>query len=62
MRNETTKEYYPEKMNIEDFLNEVTDGMCLFSENMRNLERVDEKYAEDWMELFTNWMEMSKNS
>lgn len=61
MRNEMVKEYYPEKMNIENFLNEITDSMHPFSENMRNLEMVDEKYTEDWMEIFTNWMEMSKN-
>ena len=60
MRNETTKEYYPEKMNIENFLNEITDSMRPFSENMRSLGMVDEKYAEDWMEIFINWMEMSK--
>lgn len=60
MRNETTKEYYPEKMDIKDFLNEITDSMRPFSENMRSLGMVDEKYAEDWMEIFINWMEMSK--
>ena len=60
MRNEITKDYYPEKIDIEDFLNEITDSMRPFSENMRSLGMVDEKYAEDWMEIFTNWMEMSK--
>ncbi len=48
---------YPEKMDVDDFIYQLTKDIDNFKANMKNL-GITEKYAEEWMKTFTAWKEL----
>jgi hypothetical protein len=56
-RVEMTAAFYPDKMNVRDFIAEVIEGCEPFISNMEHL-KCEDMYAEDWYVLFGAWLEM----
>lgn len=53
-------EYHPDKVSLDDFVIDMKEGLEAFFENMKNLnkpELSEEKFPEQWMELFLAWSE-----
>jgi hypothetical protein len=46
-------------LNLDEFVREIHEGIDIFSQNMDKLNRRDPKHAEEWMRLFTSWLEMT---
>lgn len=57
VKDQMTIEYYPDKLTLEEFCEEIQDSICDFACNMKDL-KVESKYAEEWMKMFVAWMEM----
>lgn len=49
---------YPDKINIQQLFEEIDKGREPFIINMRNLGNTDDRYIEEWMKLFCDWMEI----
>jgi len=57
IREETTKEKYPNKINCADFIELMDRNLIPFKGNMDNLD-MGEKYVEEWAETLLAWMEI----
>lgn len=58
-----TKACYPYKITLEEFVDEIKNHVDTFYDNMvrlRNKDKYDlnSNWAEDWMDVFSGWMEM----
>ena len=60
-RNVVTEMCYPYKMTLHEFMDELEKAKEPFTKNMENmLFGKDEKWPEDWMVIFIDWIEMVK--
>ena len=59
-RNDMTEMYYPNKLIVEEFIQEIEDHETnlAFINNMHHLE-ISTKYPEDWIKTYAAWMEMN---
>ena len=57
---DTTAEYYPDKLTVDEFADEIKESIDAFVNNMRYL-KIEENWAEDWIETLGAWMEMEKD-
>jgi hypothetical protein len=56
-----TAEYFPWKMTVEQFYEEIIGNKEAFIANMKILEDLPERrWAEDWIETLAAWSEMEK--
>lgn len=59
-----TKECYPDKMDVEEFVEEIRNSLGSFEKNISRLvERgsfPETLWAEDWIETLAAWMEMGR--
>jgi choline-glycine betaine transporter len=62
IRNETTRSFYPHKLTLEQFCEEIKGSVEPFQENMIGLGGVaqEEKYIEEWTEQFLAWCEIEE--
>jgi hypothetical protein len=58
MRRRITEHCYPDKMSIQELFNEIEMGKDPFIRNMQNLGQTEDRYIEEWMNLFCDWMEV----
>lgn len=58
----TTEEFYPDKLSIDEFKDEIVGSFGSFYENMKNLKGValEEKYMEEWCEQYLAWLEVEE--
>lgn len=59
IRKGTTEEFFPDKMSIDEFYEDVLHGAKSFVANMKNL-KLEDRYAEEWMETFAVWSEIEQ--
>lgn len=59
IRKETTEEFYPDKISIDEFYQEVLASAQAFVLNMKHL-KLEERYIEEWMETFSAWSEIEQ--
>lgn len=59
IRKETTEEFYPDKLSVDEFSEYILNTAKGFIENMKNL-KLDDRYAEEWMETFAAWSEIEQ--
>ena len=58
-RNEMTQHCYPNEVDVHKFLAEIEISIETFRQNMQSLGIANEKkYIEEWMDKYTDWMEM----
>ena len=57
-----TLEYHPIKITLEEFVDEFKESLEPFKQNMINLggDLIEEKYIEQWVEIFLAWMEIEQ--
>jgi hypothetical protein len=59
---EATKEYYPDKITVQEFANEIVQDIGNFAVNIMDIQNnggLDPKmFPEEWIKLFAAWMEM----
>lgn len=62
IRQETTKQFYPSKITLEEFINEVRGSLEPFMRNMQHLKggALEDKYIEEWTEQFLAWCEIEE--
>jgi len=64
MRNPDTASYWPAETTVDDFLEAIAKAVMdedIFEYNMKKLfGGYATKFPEEWMELFTKWMELNK--
>ena len=61
MRNEITEQYFPDKVTVYDFINEIEEYLKPFLANMEYLGyHSKELYMEEWADMFIRWNEMVK--
>ena len=54
-----TQHCYPNKVDVNVFLKEIEISIETFRQNMEQLGIANEKkYIEEWMDKYTDWMEM----
>lgn len=60
-RSEMIEQMYPDKVTAEDFIKIITDTNTnkAFIKNMKHL-KLENKYPEDWAEIYCAWMELIK--
>lgn len=51
------REYYPNEVSVEHFIDILKDSFPAFEDNMQSL-GLSNRYPEEWMRLFVAWMEM----
>jgi len=59
IREDTTLDFYPEKMSVEEFAGRVLDSRDAFVNNMLHM-KLEDQYAEEWMETFCAWSEIEQ--
>lgn len=59
IRKETTEEFYPDKLSVDEFSEYILNTAKGFVENMKNL-KLDDRYVEEWMETFATWNEIEQ--
>ena len=50
---------YPKKMTLDEFIEQMKH-VETFAQNMQNLNNTDDRYIEDWFQLFANWSEIEQ--
>ncbi len=62
IRKETTQEFFPDKIDIDDFQSLICENFNAFKENMLSLQGVaiENKYAEEWVEQYLAWLEIEE--
>ena len=59
IRKDTTLEFYPNKINLDEFANEM--NIDIFVDNMKKLKQSNKKlYIEEWAEMFLTWCEIER--
>lgn len=62
IRKETTAEFFPDKLTIREFKEEICGNFNSFLENMEHLGGVanENKYIEEWVEQYLAWLEIEE--
>lgn len=50
---------YPDKLTLDEFVEQMKH-VETFARNMQNLNNTDDRYIEDWFQLFANWSEIEQ--
>lgn len=51
------REYYPQEVSVDEFIDILKDSLPAFEDNIQGL-GLSNRYPEEWMRLFTKWMEL----
>lgn len=58
-RNDITEMCYPDKITAKEFTEEIKKNLEAFRDNMNELHNPGEpRYPEEWMGMFSAWMEL----
>lgn len=63
IRKDTTLEFYPEKINLQDFKEIIVSSFSEFEQNMKNLGNIalQDKYVEEWIEEYLAWLDIEED-
>lgn len=62
IRKETTAEFFPDKLTIEEFEREIIENFKFYKVNMYKLGNpaINNKYIEEWVEQYLAWLEIEE--
>jgi hypothetical protein len=65
IRKETTEEFFPHKISLDEFRERMSDNVENFYKNMNTLNTLsgihkDDKFMEEWCEQFLSWCEVEQ--
>lgn len=62
IRKDTTLEFYPDKITLDHFIDEINQHIIPFMQNMRGLGIAESKYIEEWYEIWLAWNEVEQEN
>lgn len=62
IRKETTAAFFPDKLTIREFKEEICGGFNAYMSNMERLGglAIENKYIEEWVEQYLAWLEIEE--
>jgi hypothetical protein len=61
IREETTASFFPQKMSIEEFCENILNNKDAFVDNMKSIFPNEKRFVEEWFETFGAWNEIEEN-
>ena len=62
IRKKTTQEFFPDKIDIDEFQSIICDNFNSFKKNIESLKGIalEDKYVEEWAEQYLAWLEIEE--
>ena len=60
IRKGITDEFFPNKLSIDDFEEQIVNHFQAYKQNMKHINADEEKYIEEWVEQYLSWLEIEQ--